>query len=189
MSNANAVPFATTFKVRDTCLCLHLQSAARAVGRRFDAALRPLGLTNGQFSLLMSLNRPEPASMGLISALLAMDRTTLTANLKPLERRGLVEVTVDAADKRSRRLKLTPAGRTLLAAAVPVWAETHAAIDGLLTGTNPDELRENLRGLSRASFETPAEPVLGPAEGRILVTQVADGCISSSTIAVEEAKR
>src|SRR5437667_1778032 len=128
MSKCKDLPFETTLEVRDTCLCLHLQRAARAVARRFDAALRPLGLTNGQFSLLMSLNRPEPASIGQISALLAMDRTTLTANLKPLERRGLVEVTVGAADKRSRRLRLTPAGGALLAVALPVWAETHAAI-------------------------------------------------------------
>src|SRR6266853_1458405 len=123
MSNPAKVPFAITSMVRDTCLCLSLQRAARAVGRRFDAALRPLGLTNGQFSLLMSLNRPDPASMGQISVLLAMDRTTLTANLKPLERRGLVEVTVDAADKRSHRLALTSSGRALLAAAVPTWQQ------------------------------------------------------------------
>src|SRR5712692_10202596 len=118
MSIGEAVPFETTIKVRDTCLCLHLQRAARAVGRSFDAALRPLGLTNGQFSLLMSLNRPEPASIGGVSALLTMDRTTLTANLKPLERRGLLEVTINPADKRSRRLRLTSPGRALLAAAL-----------------------------------------------------------------------
>src|SRR6266436_3121261 len=148
MSNPAKVPFATTSMVRDTCLCLYLQRAARAVGRRFDAALRPLGLTNGQFSLLMSLNRPEPASMGQISALLAMDRTTLTANLKPLERRRLVEVTVGTADKRSRRLRLTPAGGALLATAVPIWAETHAAIELHLARTDPNELRRDLRALS-----------------------------------------
>jgi DNA-binding MarR family transcriptional regulator len=148
MSNADAVPFATTSRVRDACLCLHLQRAARAVGRRFDAALRPLGLTNGQFSLLMSLNRPEPPSIGMVSALLATDRTTLTANLKPLERRGLVAVTVDAADKRSRRLRLTPAGGALLGAAVPVWAEIHAAVELHLARTDPDELRRDLRALS-----------------------------------------
>src|SRR6266545_893328 len=129
MSNAEAVAFETTIRVRDTCLCLHLQRAARAVGRRFDAVLRPLGLTNGQFSLLMSLNRPEPASIGGVSALLAMDRTTLTAALKPLERRGLLEVAIDSADKRSRRLALTASGRALLAAAVPTWELTHAAIE------------------------------------------------------------
>ena len=64
MSNVIEIPFETTLLVRDSCLCLHVQRAARALARRFDEALRPLGLTNGQFSLMMSLNRPEPAAMG-----------------------------------------------------------------------------------------------------------------------------
>src|SRR6516225_7317815 len=100
MSKPEDLPYEITLEVRDTCLCLHLQRAARAVARRFDAALRPLDLTNGQFSLLMSLNREQPPSIGSVSALLATDRTTLTANLKPLERRGLVRVSIDDADKR-----------------------------------------------------------------------------------------
>src|SRR5690349_4567393 len=129
MSSANIVPFETTIEVRDTCLCLHLQRAARAVARRFDDALRPVGLTSGQFSLLMSLNRPEPPNIGSVSALLAMDRTTLTANLKPLERRGLVTVASDPTDKRARRLRLTESGRTALATALPAWRRTHGAID------------------------------------------------------------
>jgi DNA-binding MarR family transcriptional regulator len=148
MSNGDAVSYEVTLQVRDTCLCLHLQRAARMVARRFDAALRPLDLTNGQFSLLMSLNRPEPASLGNVAALLAMDRTTLTANLKPLERRGLVQVRVDAADRRARRLALTPAGRALLAAALPVWQRTHAAIEALLPCSDTDRLRAELRALS-----------------------------------------
>lgn len=148
MSNAAALSFATTLMVRDTCLCLHLQRAARAVARRFDEALRPLGLTNGQFSLLMSLNRPEPPTIGSVAALLAMDRTTLTANLKPLERRGLLHVRIDAADRRSRRLILTPAGRDLLASALPVWESEHRAIEGLLAGADGDSLRTTLRALS-----------------------------------------
>src|SRR5690242_9117663 len=78
--------------VRDCCLCLHVQPAARALARRFDEALRPVDLTNGQFSLLMSLNRPAPPAMADVASLLAMDRTTLTAALKPLERRELVTV-------------------------------------------------------------------------------------------------
>ena len=148
MSNADAVPFATTSKVRATCLCLHLHQAARAVGRRFDGVLRPLGLTNGQFSLLMSLNRPEPASMGQISALLAMDRTTLTANLKPLERRGLVRVRVDQADRRNRRLALTARGRAVLIAALPAWENGHAMIEPVLAGRKADRLRADLRSLA-----------------------------------------
>ena len=117
------------------------------MARRFDAGLRPLGLTNGQFSLLMSLNRPNPASIGDVSALLAMDRTTLTANLKPLERRGLVTVSIDDADRRSHRLALTPAGRALLVAALPVWEDQHAAIEALLTDVDPNRLRSDLRAL------------------------------------------
>ena len=148
MSTRAGPPFETTLHVRDTCLCLHTQRAARALARRFDDAFRPLGLSNGQFSLLMSLNRPEPASMGSVASLLAMDRTTLTANLKPLARRGLVSVTVDNEDRRSRRLTLTPAGRALLIAAVPVWKKTHAAVERLLARSSPEDLRAALRALS-----------------------------------------
>lgn len=148
MPNCKSPPFEITLKVRDSCLCLHLQRVARAVARQFDEALRPLDLTNGQFSLLMSLNRSEPPTIGSLSALLAMDRTTLTANLKPLERRGLVQTAIDPADRRSRRLTLTPAGSALLAAAVPVWEETHAATEHLLSGADPERLRTDLRALS-----------------------------------------
>src|SRR5260370_34615111 len=102
MSKPPDVSFATTLHIRDRCLCLHVQRAARMVARCFDDTLRPLGLTNGQFSLLTSLNRPQPARMGSIAALLAMDRTTLTAALKPLERRGLVDVAGDPACRRRR---------------------------------------------------------------------------------------
>lgn len=136
MSNTDTirplVPFETTIHVRDTCLCLHAQRAARALARRFDMALKPLGITNGQFSLMMSLSRPRPPGMGPVAALLAMDRTTLTAALKPLERRGLVSIAPDPDDRRGKLLMLTPAGLTLLADAVPIWKSTHAEVDALL---------------------------------------------------------
>lgn len=130
MSKAPAsVPYSTTLHVRDTCLCLAAQRAARALARRFDLALRPLDLTNGQFSLLMALNRPEPSTIGAVAALLAMDRTTLTAALKPLQRRGLVTLGVDPSDRRGRRLSLTAEGEALLARALPVWTAAHATLD------------------------------------------------------------
>src|ERR1700685_245043 len=143
------VPFETTLAVRDCCLCLHVQRAARALARRFDEALRSLGLTNGQFSLLMSLNRPEPPAMAAVASLLAMDRTTLTAALKPLERRGLVRVSEDRADRRSRLMALTPKGMRLLVRAVPVWKRTHLEIEGLLPDRDPKGFRSNLGALSR----------------------------------------
>jgi DNA-binding MarR family transcriptional regulator len=138
-------PFSFTHHVRDNCLCLHIQRAARALARRFDAALRPIGLTQGQFSLLTSLNRAAAPTIGDVSALLALDRTTLTANLKPLQRRGLVRVTVDRNDRRSRRIALTPAGRKLLAAAAPIWKRAHAQAEAELKSASADTLRATLR--------------------------------------------
>lgn len=140
--------FETTLEVRDSCLCLHVQRAARALARRFDEAMRPLGLTNGQFSLMMSLNRPEPPGMAAVASLLGMDRTTLTAVLKALQRRRLVRVTADPADGRARLMTLTAKGRQLLVRAVPVWRDTHAAIEALLRDGDSDRLRNNLRALS-----------------------------------------
>src|SRR5262249_4482429 len=145
---SNRLPLAVTHLVRDTCMCLHVQRAARAVARRYDEALRPLNLTSGQFSLLMSLNRAEAPSIGQVSAVLAMDRTTLNANLKPLERRGLLSVSVDDADRRSRRLALTQAGRALLISALPVGRGPKAATENLLGRSNPEALRNDLRKLS-----------------------------------------
>src|SRR5438046_2066122 len=110
MSNRATISHETTLLVRDCCFCLHVQRAARPLARRFDEALRSLDLTNGQFSLLMSLNRPKPPAMADVASLLAMDRTTLTAALKPLERRGLVRVTKDPGDGRSRLITLTSKG-------------------------------------------------------------------------------
>jgi DNA-binding MarR family transcriptional regulator len=147
-SQAAQVPYATTHMVRDCCLCLHVQRAARALARRFDEAFRPLDLTNQQFSLLMSLNRPAPPGMAAVASVLAMDRTTLTAALKPLERRGLVKVTVDPEDKRGRLIALLPAGQKLLARAVPIWQRNHADIEARLVDGGAELLRGNLRALA-----------------------------------------
>ena len=148
MPDLHSVPFETTLRVRDCCLCLHVQRSARALARRFDAALRPAGLTNGQFSLLMALNRPVPPPIGPVADLLAMDRTTLTAALKPLERRGLVEVRVDPADRRGRLLALTPAGQAVLAAALPLWERAHAEEEARLPPGHAERLRADLNALS-----------------------------------------
>jgi DNA-binding MarR family transcriptional regulator len=143
------VPFETTAHVHDHCLCLAAQRAARTLARRFDEALRPAGLTSGQFSLLMSLNQRHPPSIGAVAGLLAMDRTTLTANLKPLERRALVTTAVDPDDRRGRLISLTKAGRTVLRSAVPIWRRIHGEVDQLLLpAVDGAILRAGLRALS-----------------------------------------
>ena len=148
MSSVANVSFETTLLVRDTCLCLHMQRAARRLARRFDEALRPVNLTNGQFSLMMSLNRPQPASRSSVAALLALDSSTLTAALKPLERRGLVQITSDPTDRRNKRLALTAEGREVLAAAVSIWKSTHLQVESQLKNSDPSRLRQDLQDLA-----------------------------------------
>jgi DNA-binding MarR family transcriptional regulator len=156
MSKRAALPYATTLHVRDTCLCLHTQRAARALARRFDEVLRPAGLTSGQFSLLMALNRPRAASMGELASLLGADRTTLTAAVKPLVRRGLAEAGVDAKDSRVRRIWLTDEGHACLAVAMPLWTGAHAALEAELGDTDPARLRRDLKILSASPGGAPA---------------------------------
>ena len=86
--------------------------------------------------------------MAAVATLLAMDRTTLTAALKPLERRALVKIRVASTDRRARLMTLTPKGRKLLAQAVPIWESTHREVEGLLSDRDPDRFRKNLRALS-----------------------------------------
>ena len=143
-----AASFETTLHIRDACLCLASQRAARALSRLFDDALKPVGLTSGQFSLMTSLNRPEPPSIGSVARLLAMDRTTLTANLKPLERRGLVKTEVDPKDRRGRRLSLTAEGLGVLDAATPIWSRVHAEVEARLGEGAPSLLRAGLAALA-----------------------------------------
>ncbi len=82
--------------------------------------------------------------MGPVAHLLAMDRTTLTAALKPLERRGLISIEQDPGDRRGKRLRLTADGMAVLAAAFPIWQRTHADIETRIGSGDPDRLRRDL---------------------------------------------
>jgi len=145
-SSSEYVGFDVTLQVKNACLCLHVQRAARSLARLFDEAFRPVGLTNGQFSMLMSLNRPVPARMREVAALLAMDRTTLTAALKTLERRGSISILTDPDDRRGKLLTLTDEGRATLVRALPIWRDTHAALERGID--DPDGLRAALLAIS-----------------------------------------
>jgi DNA-binding MarR family transcriptional regulator len=146
--SASVVPAEQARQVGESCLCLHVQRAGRALARRFDEALRPCGLSSWQFSILMSLSASEPPSLGVLAEWLVMDRTTLTANLKPLERRGLVRVRPDQQDRRVRRLSLSKSGRSLLARALPLWEAAQREAEACL-GTRAPALRQALSSLSR----------------------------------------
>ncbi|SFG45217.1 DNA-binding transcriptional regulator, MarR family [Palleronia marisminoris] len=142
------LPRETVLHIRDTCLCLATQRAARRLARRFDAALRPFGLTNGQFSLMVALNQPEPPPLGRLALFLGMEPSTLTAAVKPLARRGLLTVEADPDDRRSRRLRITPDGVALMRKAVEVWRSEHAALEAEMSEEVADALRQGLAELA-----------------------------------------
>lgn len=114
--------------IAEACLGMHIRRAARSITRQYEEFLRPLELTLGQFSILATLHWPEPKTMNQLSNELGLDRTTLTANLRPLERRHLVQVVVDDADHRRRGVTLTEDGRHVLATALPLWEEAQRIV-------------------------------------------------------------
>jgi DNA-binding MarR family transcriptional regulator len=149
MPNADLTPDLTRM-IGSTCLCFQIQRAGRVVGRHFDEAFRPLGLTNWQFPLLLALNAAAPPTVGMLADWLATDRTTVTANLKPLQRRGLLTTQRDAQDGRAKRVLLTDEGRSLLRAAVALWHSVHAATEALAGEADLPAFRATLQRLAGA---------------------------------------
>ena len=104
----------------ENCTCFNLRKAARAVTQVYDAALQPVGLKATQFSLLAAAGAAEGRTVGQLAEALVLDRTTLTRNLAPLVRDGLISVE-EGSDRRARLVEVTPAGRRLLKRAWPLW--------------------------------------------------------------------
>ncbi len=129
------------------CACTGLRKATRVVTQRFDAALRPCGLRATQLSLLLACATPEPTTIARVSDMLAIDRTTLTRTLRPLSRRGLIEIG-RAEDRRLRLISVTEAGHHAIATALPLWAEAENAVAEAL-GWEP--MAQLLGGLARIS--------------------------------------
>jgi DNA-binding MarR family transcriptional regulator len=102
------------------CACFNFRKASRAVTQLFDDALQPTGLRSTQLVILIAAAVFEGVSVSRLAKELVMDRSTLTRNLRPLERRGLI-LLESGKDERTRLVRLTPAGQTNLAAALPVW--------------------------------------------------------------------
>lgn len=131
------------------CVCFRMQRASRAIGHHFDVAFRPLQINNWQFTLLASIARPDPLTVNGLAEHLGMDRTTTTKNLRPLERRGLLEIQRDPHDARARRIVLTGAGRELLSAAFDHWRRANAAVTSKFSDAELASLRSALDTAAR----------------------------------------
>ena len=118
--------------VSPACTCLRLRKAARRMTQIYDQHLQPFGLTVTQFSLLGHIRTFDGMSIGALAGKLITDPTTLTRNLRPLERRALLVLAHDPNDRRSRRLHLTDKGREAYVTAKPAWAKAQMEIEQML---------------------------------------------------------
>ena len=142
----------------DLCNCLAMRKAARHVSQLYDRCLAPAGLRVTQFSILARLHRLGPRTVGELAADLVLDRTTLTRNLRPLERDGLVAAVADPGDRRRRALSLTEAGAGRLRAAWALWAEAQARFEGAYGGPQALELRRVLAGVAALDLDASTAP-------------------------------
>jgi DNA-binding MarR family transcriptional regulator len=115
-------------RVPANCMGWHIRRASRILTQIYDTALRPVGLVLNQFTLLVAIHLVESTSITRLAEELFVDQTTLTRNLKILEKRRLVAI-APGADRRVKLVSLTDEGRTVLAQALPLWekAQTEAS--------------------------------------------------------------
>jgi DNA-binding MarR family transcriptional regulator len=147
---AATTPFAkaTALEVRDECLCFAAQRAARELARRFDRLFLNLGLTNGQFSMMVAIGGMGEPKLGQLAAFLAMDHATVTAAIRTLEKRELVTLHADDTDRRARRVSITGSGSALIAKAVPLWRKEHDRLDAEFATGETKTIRSQMMRLA-----------------------------------------
>ena len=140
----------TLEEVARACFCLQSRMTARAVTRRYNAVLAPLGLEVTEFSLLGVLAYGRATSIAEIAERLAFERTTLVRNLKRMAERGLIA----PADARGRAVRyvLTKDGDAALKRAIPLWRKAQKEVERRLAAHDAAAVLAslaNLRGAAR----------------------------------------
>ncbi|MCD0486323.1 MarR family winged helix-turn-helix transcriptional regulator [Streptacidiphilus sp. ASG 303] len=139
------------------CNNMALRKASRYLGATYDKALAPAGLRGTQFSILQQLSAHGEMTITGLAETIAMDRTTMASNLKPLAREGLVTVEPSAADRRARIVTITPEGLSRLKAALPLWQDVQARFEESFGTQEAARLRASLEAVLRTGFNPWAE--------------------------------
>jgi DNA-binding MarR family transcriptional regulator len=142
--------------VPEVCSCAALRQAARHVTKLYDDALAPAGLGLNQYAILAKLERIGPQTLGDMAGLLVMDRSTLGHLLRPLEKRGLVRLDLTAEDRRRRSIVLTPAGKSLVLKARPLWAKAEHRFERAFGAVAARGLRTVLKQVATIDFNRTA---------------------------------
>ena len=109
------------------CTCANLRKAVRAVSQLYDEAFRPIGLRATQFGLLGATGMLGPLTINRLAEAIVMDRTTLTRNLRPLEKQGLIRIK-PGKDRREREVSLTKSGEAVLVKGYPLWKKVQGRV-------------------------------------------------------------
>jgi DNA-binding MarR family transcriptional regulator len=134
-------------RVSRECTADNLRRASRAVAGFYDAAIAPTGLRGTQMSLLVAVSLAGEMPVSRLASLLGLDRTTLSRNLGPLERDGLLE-SLPGADARVRLVALSTKGRKALERALPRWQK---AQEQVVRALGQPRWRELIEGLQTAA--------------------------------------
>ncbi|MBU42552.1 MAG: MarR family transcriptional regulator [Spirochaetaceae bacterium] len=152
-SRSRVIPHAEleplTYKIAAECLCLNLRKASRLITQYYDQILEPAGIRCTQLTILAAISRIGNRSLTDLAQSLAMDRTTLTRNLKPLEKHGWV-IRVDSPNHRMRNYALSDSGEQVLKEAVPLWQEAQNSIVGMLGDSRRKRLFQHLLRVTAA---------------------------------------
>lgn len=128
MINSTSEPkLAIAHQVPATCLGFHVRRASRIMAQQYDAAFRPVGLAQTQFTLLVAIHLLEPVPITQLAQDLLTDQTTITRNIKLLERRGLV-TSHPGEDRRIKLSSLTVEGQAVLEQALPLWEQAQSEL-------------------------------------------------------------
>jgi DNA-binding MarR family transcriptional regulator len=138
------------------CVCFHLRRSARTVTQLYDRMLTPSGLRATQFTLMTVVRRTGGLSFSSLADVLGMDRTTLTRNLRPLQREGLVKIE-PGSDRRVRLVRLTRLGERKQSEAQPLWAKAHARVTEGIGEKTWRALQKDLSRTIAVSLEATAE--------------------------------
>lgn len=134
----------------ESCACHKVRMAARAVTRAYDDALRPVGLRATQLAVLVAVGNDGSMSITALAKLMGMDRTTLTRNVRPLEREGLIAVGLEGW-RRSRTLEITKKGQSRLREALPHWERAQETLRRKLGDQNWVRVHDDLDELIAAA--------------------------------------
>jgi DNA-binding MarR family transcriptional regulator len=132
------------------CACATARQLARTLTHLYDARLRGTGVEAPQFTLMLTLEKAGPSSQVDLARRYALDKTTVSRNLRLLERKGWIE-SAASKDKRKRQFVLTAAGRKRLEAAKPKWKKAQDDLKSTMSAEEWDAMFQVFRNVAQAA--------------------------------------